>query len=195
MNRFYYKCPDCLSVIATETRFNSGEIVCACQGKYRFMGEVFLSRIVHKHETPICDGRCTHAAGPTCDCQCGGVNHGTGLTVTVIRDAGGIPRVSPPDPQAIQRGIDWRLLKQTAREAFQWKYPNYGKRISMPQDQFNKASYWEADFRHISHSKLAGSRVSTLNDLIAELEIPQSVIDSIRDRILNPEPVPNYGDY
>jgi hypothetical protein len=26
-----------------------------------------------------CDGRCTHAKGPNCDCSCGGKNHGSQL--------------------------------------------------------------------------------------------------------------------
>jgi len=30
----------------------------------------------HKHETVKCDSRCTHAKGHTCDCSCGGENHG-----------------------------------------------------------------------------------------------------------------------
>jgi hypothetical protein len=29
-----------------------------------------------------CNGRCTHAKGGDCTCECGGANHGTGLVLT-----------------------------------------------------------------------------------------------------------------
>ncbi len=38
-----------------------------------------------------CDGRCTGASGPRCDCQCGGVNHGSGKLVPVTYSAGPVP--------------------------------------------------------------------------------------------------------
>ena len=32
----------------------------------------------HKPSLHICDGRCYNAAGSSCECQCGGKNHGAG---------------------------------------------------------------------------------------------------------------------
>ena len=57
------------------------------------MGEVIGQRIGwHVSESP-CDGRCTGAKGPTCDCPCGGINHGTGRVVVRKVDAGPAPRI------------------------------------------------------------------------------------------------------
>jgi hypothetical protein len=38
-----------------------------------------------------CDGRCTGAVGPNCDCSCGGANHGSHRLITVNKDAGAVP--------------------------------------------------------------------------------------------------------
>jgi hypothetical protein len=35
---------------------------------------------------PICDGKCTGATGPNCDCICGGENHGTGRVVPIYTE-------------------------------------------------------------------------------------------------------------
>lgn len=35
-------------------------------------------------EEKVCDGRCMGATGPSCDCSCGGMNHGAGHGTEVI---------------------------------------------------------------------------------------------------------------
>lgn len=38
---------------------------------------VRLHPVIGKHNpTKVCDGRCMSAVGPSCECQCGGENHG-----------------------------------------------------------------------------------------------------------------------
>lgn len=48
-------------------------------------------RLVEEGQAAPCDGRCTNAVGPTCDCVCGGRNHGTKALVTVSFDRGPVP--------------------------------------------------------------------------------------------------------
>lgn len=45
-------------------------------------------------DTP-CDGRCTNAKGPSCDCPCKGANHGTSRVIQRTVDAGRAPVVVP----------------------------------------------------------------------------------------------------
>ena len=89
-NRYYWRCGDCLEIFAVEGWNN--KMLCDCGGTCEMMGQVQGVRIVDlKHVCP-CDGRCTGARGPSCDCPCGGENHGTGKLVEVIRDLGPIPK-------------------------------------------------------------------------------------------------------
>jgi hypothetical protein len=49
-------------------------------------------RLVEEGVTSACDGRCTNAKGPDCECVCGGKNHGTQRLVVVQHDAGPVPQ-------------------------------------------------------------------------------------------------------
>lgn len=46
--------------------------------------------------------RCTGAVGPSCDCPCGGVNHGSGLLV-LVEATTTVPRLTPPGDGAAAR--------------------------------------------------------------------------------------------
>ena len=43
-----------------------------------------------------CDGRCTNASGPDCDCVCGGENHGSRRLVVIRSDGGSIRQSTTP---------------------------------------------------------------------------------------------------
>lgn len=102
--RHYYRCRACCHVVAVDGALVSApaangatEITtrCVCDGRLELLGRVARARkgLVLDSERCACDGRCTSAPGPMCDCRCGGVNHGTGRTVPVEVDAGGVPRL------------------------------------------------------------------------------------------------------
>lgn len=93
VNRWYWKCADCLRVaVATE---QLGKVQCgACGGSMACMGQVMGARLGRNEVRCACDARCTGALGPNCECSCGGVNHGTGAVVSVVRDLGPIPVLS-----------------------------------------------------------------------------------------------------
>lgn len=43
----------------------------------------------HKSEEHVCDARCMNAIGPSCDCSCGGSNHGRGYHINLTVAIGG----------------------------------------------------------------------------------------------------------
>lgn len=58
----------------------------------KFMGQVRGSRLIATELRTPCDGRCTGATGPNCDCQCNGENHGIRMLIEISRDAGAAPK-------------------------------------------------------------------------------------------------------
>lgn len=124
--RWFARCLGCLSIMAIESegRPPTRMRCSACQGQVEVMGQVHYQRIVNiKRHTP-CDARCTMASGPSCDCQCGGKNHGSKITVAVAVDVGGIPRVTPPNPEkAIRVHSEWLRAKQDAEERIRKHFP------------------------------------------------------------------------
>jgi len=58
---------------------------------HKVMGMVKQNRLFNLFADVPCDGRCTNATGPNCDCSCNGHNHGTQRIVEKSRDAGSIP--------------------------------------------------------------------------------------------------------
>jgi len=87
-----------------------GKALCGlCNGKIEVMGRVKADRptwmVRESYEKCVCDARCQSAKGPSCDCPCGGKNHGTSVTVTVeVIDS--TPRVSTPDKSAAKKRAD-----------------------------------------------------------------------------------------
>jgi len=113
---FYHKCSHCLCAFSStepkidECDCNSDEVVC--------MGKVYGNTYKQVENRPACDGRCTGACGPHCDCSCGGVNHGTGrMVATVIREG----KVKVVDPSAdildeMKRGYKYREFRDYAQK-------------------------------------------------------------------------------
>lgn len=88
----------CLSISVIEGAMPSG-LVCTCGGQVELMGVVRGQRLHVATELRCpCDGRCTHAKGPLCDCSCGGANHGTGRVVR-IEHYENIPRIQSGTPE------------------------------------------------------------------------------------------------
>jgi len=116
---YYWRCADCLDPVTVREKV-TGPLLCgACGGSMEYLGRVARDRLVVEAQVCACDHRCTGAIGPMCDCHCGGVNHGTGREVTVIRDAGPVPRLSPQRDAARlrQRAEEYRRLRGEAEAA------------------------------------------------------------------------------
>lgn len=111
-NRFFYKCTGCLEVVALPERlamnYSHSVAVCSsCGQHFEFMGRVHRDRLIQEHQECACDDRCTSARGPSCNCKCGGENHGAGMAgyVTVTTDAGAIPQVTLPSPERAAKSL------------------------------------------------------------------------------------------
>ena len=117
--RHFYRCTDCLSVVATETAikpvqvppsysYSYGECG-ACGGDVEYMGEVCRDHLQKTALVCACDDRCTSALGPICSCRCGGENHGTHRVVEVVIEAGKVPKLMVP-PDAKGKADEYRAL-------------------------------------------------------------------------------------
>ncbi len=115
--RYYYRCVSCLSVATLQEK--AADLQCVCGGRVEFLGPV--TRVAHYARTevvPKCDGRCVNAQGPTCDCPCGGENHGTGLAGYVERTREEHVVLHPPDLQsALRRAAEFQEAKEKAYSA------------------------------------------------------------------------------
>lgn len=108
-DRRCFRCADCLDVLFAGEDL-AGVACGACGGALESMGRVNGLRLEERHHACACDGRCTSAVGPACDCHCGGENHGTGRTVEVRRDLGPVPTIRgqrhPEELRAV--AAEWR---------------------------------------------------------------------------------------
>lgn len=94
----YATCPTCGHTPYAETD-EHGRLIYGHQPRDRYhhvmgkVGRTRAGRLLTPEERSPCDGRCTNARGPNCDCRCGGANHGSRRVVTVWRcaDAGRVP--------------------------------------------------------------------------------------------------------
>jgi hypothetical protein len=126
----YYRCLHCLEVFTTYEDFPvtvedpdgdykrrrwMTDLLCVCAGRIQWLGQVShdFSKLEKSVERSVCDLRCTRAHGPICYCRCNCKNHGSGLTVMVKIDAGGIPRPEFPESTAefvVARGQNYTAL-------------------------------------------------------------------------------------
>lgn len=130
--RSFYRCADCLSVVATTGRHN--RLQCgACEGQMEYMGNVTPAKRLAKTVTQCaCDDRCTQARGPSCDCHCGGRFHGSKLTVTVTKDAGPVPVANLTSKIAAQaRAAEYHAARTAASKAISARYKDVFDRKSI----------------------------------------------------------------
>lgn len=92
--RRFYKCGLCLGAFAVEGERLPYNAECDCGGTLSGMGLVKRDRLTEGYIGTPCDHRCTMAAGPSCDCKCGGENHGSQALVIMTRDLGAVPRMA-----------------------------------------------------------------------------------------------------
>jgi len=85
------------------------------------MGVVQGDKYVKTENRPPCDGRCTHASGPHCDCMCGGANHGSGKLVPVVVKEGKICAVGLSE-EDIERAQVYRQVRDAAQVVFDKKW-------------------------------------------------------------------------
>jgi hypothetical protein len=106
--RWYYRCGDCLTPVALEGPKPPGSVDCVCGGNLTLMGRVVRSRVVADATRCPCDGRCTGAVGPACDCECGAANHGSGRVERYTIDQGKATLVAREPGVMIERAAAFR---------------------------------------------------------------------------------------
>ena len=114
---FYYRCKDCLTPVTIPGNTKAGDLKCACGGdNFEFLGRVNGYTWVMTDAVCNCDGRCTHAIGPNCDCKCGGRFHGAGLSAwsEVIVATGRVEFTAKCDEKTAELG---RIFRETIKNA------------------------------------------------------------------------------
>lgn len=120
--RHFYRCLGCLAVFAVEGK-RHGELRCACGGPTTWMGQVHRTRLQKTEERCPCDARCTCARGPSCDCSCGGANHGTGAVVKVVVSDTSVPVAT--NAPSIERRDEFRAASAAALSRIRSRYGAY----------------------------------------------------------------------
>lgn len=113
----FFKCNDCLTSFTSLVKVD----LCACGGKVECMGTVKGDKYIRTEERCACDKRCTHALGPSCDCVCGGENHGTGRVVEIVIESG-VARSASVDNVALGRAAEFRRTRDDALRAYKQRW-------------------------------------------------------------------------
>jgi len=170
MNNFY-RCLDCLTVFTTETK-ETNPLCGICQGKTEYLGEVNGGKLYKYHYETPCDGRCTHATGPECECSCGGANHGSGKLVKVAT-VNNIPVLQAENPKALEIATEYRKLVESVRNAIHAQpfYEDF-RRGNYIKD---KAAWWKIESSRRKLSKAASykthsRRMKELNKILGEVQ-------------------------
>jgi hypothetical protein len=158
VNRWFWRCLDCCSLVAIEHDFTSTIVClegrvhaslqalrCECDGAMTLVGRVRQDRLERIERRCACDARCTNAAGHLCNCLCGGKNHGTAKVICTRVDAGGIPRVRGADINAAR---EFRAAVKAARERiskFKW-----GPRIRHAETALRRATEYHTHRRRMA---------------------------------------------
>ncbi len=160
--RHFYRCADCLTVSAAD-EYTTGALCGHCNGKIEYMGRVERSRLVETVERCPCDARCTFARGPNCECQCGGDNHGQGILVEFIRDAGPVPVLRPTASglAAKQTAKEFREAYAKALVEFQTIESRRGGRVFSITD-YNRSRTLYASLNAARKSRVHKSRMMHL---------------------------------
>ena len=172
--RRFFKCRECLAVMVSESPALKGlEGVsgpkCTCGGSLKYMGHVRRQRLVDVSERAACDGRCTNAPGPSCDCTCGGENHGTHRIVEVIHDLGPVPQLRSPNPE---RAETFRAAREATIAAFEstnkglLQALDSGERL--PVDLWTRARYFRSDLRAAGRVASVKGRLAAYAELAAK---------------------------
>lgn len=176
MARFCYRCSDCLFVSFTE-ELTKDSLECAgCGGKIEYMGRVApkWNRLFTVETRCACDGRCTGALGPCCDCSCGGVNHGTGAVVKIVRDLGAVPKLSARDADAqYAAAVEYRRAVEAAKGRMEAEFgallDDYreGRRI-ISYETYSEIRRAYADIAHAKGLRSRAGRIKALAKVCPE---------------------------
>lgn len=181
-HRWYIRCADCLSVSMVELPTTSASTAsrtiagwrCICDGRLEAMGYVRIYRtaeqlVTRDAEVCACDERCTTARGPSCNCKCGGANHGLGLGATVRQiTTDSVPIVTPPGDaeKAAGKAREYREAHAAALARIEAspEYPVYMAKLAGKwTDRFTdylQVRDWLADLRSVAKARTHKGRLA-----------------------------------
>lgn len=102
--------------------------VCFCGGEsLEYMGFVHRDpRVLLDEKTACaCNTLCTDAAGPCCNCTCGGKNHGRHRYVQIEYVKGSVPKAVKADQRALDRAAEYLGLVEACEEKIKFKYGTF----------------------------------------------------------------------
>lgn len=166
--RHFYRCTDCLTVVAVEAELAKAECG-ACGGRMESMGRVDGLRLTELRTGAVCDGRCTHANGPRCDCQCGGANHGSGRTVTYSIDRGPVPQVDVPAKcDALRIANEWREALERGLAECRGISDRKHRGEYLPESEFRRMLSLSYRINKARKLRTHNARMRALGDIVAE---------------------------
>lgn len=168
MKLFFYRCEICLNVASTQEQAKE----CFCGGLLSFMGytkrdpKVLLDTSL---ATP-CSTLCTDAAGPCCNCACGGAHHGTGRMVEVERVVGQAPKLKSVNQKSLDRAAEFLALTDYFNEYMTKKFGNpysdYKVGTFISRDTWIKVHQKRRQFNLVSGYKVHSKRIKGLKELM-----------------------------
>lgn len=184
--RHFYRCTDCLSVVATDTAiqtvrvppngmYSYGECG-ACNWAIEYMGEVCRDHLQKTALVCACDDRCTSALGPVCSCRCGGENHGTNRVVEVVIEVGKLPRLMVP-PDAKVKADEYRALLAEVRAVLDARY---GRLFQMKRDGIYLSGSDFCDFCEGGYYLRAITKARTMRTHAGRNKRLRGILDQIR---------------
>jgi hypothetical protein len=136
VQRHCYRCSECLAVFFVDGK--RIDVACACGGQAQHLGRVQAESLWHDKVECACDSRCTGARGPSCNCKCGGENHGTDAVVEVVVHAGkcrdGWAAMNAPNSEKL---AEYRAAYETAKARFVARYGT-DPRAWLPYEEYRQ---------------------------------------------------------
>lgn len=164
--RTYLRCRACLTTVVVEGKVDADAACGGCGGTFSVVGKVKGKAVFRDELRCACDGRCTNAPGPACDCSCGGANHGTGRVVTVEVEAGRAVVRTPDPATAAARAAEYRAALAAADAAIVARHGRDLERYKagefLPRPTWDAIERDRAARRHAAGLKTHSKRVAAL---------------------------------
>lgn len=168
MKLYFYRCLDCLHVASTTEKAEE----CFCGGSLSFMGYTKRdSRVLFdKSLATPCSTLCTDAAGPCCNCACGGAHHGTGRMIEVEKAVGTVPRLKVANQKALDRASEFLSLVESfpafMSSKFGNSYKNYCDGIWISRQEWSAIYKTVSAFNQAKKLQVHKTRIKKLRGIL-----------------------------
>lgn len=182
MVNHFYQCQYCLtlSVVPGADKYDIlVKPICGiCDQSVNHLGHVAGDKLAKLEDRCPCDGRCTGATGPNCDCQCGGINHGSNRLVTVEITTGNIPKLLPGADHyeaGKARAIEYKQARQIVRDKLNILAGMERDQVRIPYTLFCLYKRAPGHLSAIHAKKNHKNRIKGLTELAKDLEVHANV--------------------